>query len=54
MGVPELLGALASKGPVVLVIDDLHWAEPGLVSLVEGVCRLVARCSHPRRRLRPP
>jgi Predicted ATPase len=36
--VQQLLEALASERPVVLVVDDLHWAEPGLVSVLEGVC----------------
>ncbi len=36
--VQRLLGALAADLPVVLVVDDLHWAEPGLVDLVEAVC----------------
>ncbi len=31
----RLLAALASVRPVVLVIDDLHWAEPLLIDLVE-------------------
>ena len=30
--------ALAADGPVVLVVDDLHWAEPGLVTVLEAVC----------------
>ncbi len=33
--VRRLLGALAHAKPVVLVIDDLHWAEPLLLDLVE-------------------
>lgn len=33
--VRRLLGALARTRPVVLVIDDLHWAEPLLLDLVE-------------------
>ncbi|MBI3781909.1 MAG: nuclear transport factor 2 family protein [Deltaproteobacteria bacterium] len=31
----RFLAALASAQPVVLVIDDLHWAEPLLLDLVE-------------------
>ncbi len=33
--VRRLLAALAAVRPVVLVIDDLHWAEPLLLDLVE-------------------
>lgn len=36
--VQQLLEALAVERPVVLVVDDLHWAEPGLVAVLEGVC----------------
>ena len=31
----RLLAALAAARPVVLVIDDLHWAEPLLLDLIE-------------------
>jgi len=33
----RLLEILADRGPVVVVFDDLHWAEPGLLDLVEHV-----------------
>jgi class 3 adenylate cyclase len=33
--VRRLLAALASTRPVVLVIDDVHWAEPLLLDLIE-------------------
>jgi class 3 adenylate cyclase/tetratricopeptide (TPR) repeat protein len=33
----RLLELLATKGPLVVVLDDLHWAEPGLLDLVEHV-----------------
>jgi hypothetical protein len=36
--VQRLLEALAADRPLVLVVDDLHWAEPGLITVLEGVC----------------
>jgi class 3 adenylate cyclase/tetratricopeptide (TPR) repeat protein len=33
----RMLEILADRGPVVVVFDDLHWAEPGLLDLVEHV-----------------
>jgi class 3 adenylate cyclase/tetratricopeptide (TPR) repeat protein len=33
----RLLELLARRGPLVVVLDDLHWAEPGLLDLVEHV-----------------
>jgi hypothetical protein len=33
----RLLEVLAGKGPLVVVLDDLHWAEPTLLDLVEHV-----------------
>ena len=35
--VRRLLEARASAGPVVVVFDDLQWAEPALLDLVEGL-----------------
>ena len=35
--VQRLLEALAADRPVVLVIDDLHWAEPGLRAIIDGL-----------------
>jgi class 3 adenylate cyclase/tetratricopeptide (TPR) repeat protein/ketosteroid isomerase-like protein len=52
--VRRLLAALASVRPVVLVFDDLHWAEPLLLDLVEhlvqwstGVPLLVVGAARP-------
>ena len=39
--VRTLLQALAGERPVVLVLDDLHWAEPTLLDLIEHVSELV-------------
>ena len=35
--VTRLLEALARRRPLVVVLDDLHWAEPALLDLVEHV-----------------
>lgn len=34
----RLLTAVARDQALVLVVEDLHWAEPGLVTLLEEVC----------------
>jgi class 3 adenylate cyclase/tetratricopeptide (TPR) repeat protein len=36
-GVRKLLEALARDQPLVVVLDDLHWAEPTLLDLVENM-----------------
>ena len=33
-----LLGSLAHRSPVILVLDDLHWAEPTLLDLIDHIC----------------
>ena len=45
-GAEELTGAwrtlferIADRGPTVLVFEDLHWAEPGLLDFIEGLLR---------------
>src|SRR5439155_3340132 len=38
----ELLEDIASKHPVVLLIEDLHWAEEPLLDLLDGLRRGVA------------
>ena len=37
--VQRLVEILAERGPVVLVIDDIHWAEPTLLDLIEHLGR---------------
>ncbi|HEX2235852.1 MAG TPA: BTAD domain-containing putative transcriptional regulator, partial [Actinomycetota bacterium] len=37
--VRRFLDALARRRPVVVVLDDLHWAEPSLLDLVEHVAQ---------------
>jgi tetratricopeptide (TPR) repeat protein len=36
-GVRKLLEAIAQPQPLIVVIDDLHWAEPTMLDLVEHV-----------------
>jgi adenylate cyclase len=38
----KLLERLTAKGPVVLVLEDLHWADPTSVHLTEHLARLAA------------
>ena len=33
----KLFESLAAEGPLVAVFDDIHWAEPGLLDLIEHV-----------------
>jgi predicted ATPase len=33
--VRRFLESIARKGPVVVGLDDIHWAEPTLLDLVE-------------------
>lgn len=40
--VRTLLETLAESGPVVLVLDDIHWAEPTLLDMVEHVVTTAA------------
>ena len=35
--VRKLFEALARAGPLVIVVDDLHWAEPTFLDLIEHV-----------------
>jgi class 3 adenylate cyclase/tetratricopeptide (TPR) repeat protein len=39
-GVRRFLEVLADRHPLVVVIDDLHWAQPALLDLVEQVVAL--------------
>ena len=39
----RLLRALCSRGPVVLVCEDLHWADPASVALVSQLLPLAAQ-----------
>jgi hypothetical protein len=36
-GVRKLLEAVAAKHPLIAVIDDLHWAEPTLLDLIDHI-----------------
>ncbi|MFT3851847.1 MAG: hypothetical protein QM733_03775 [Ilumatobacteraceae bacterium] len=41
-GVEQVLAALAARRPLVLVVDDLHWADGGTVALVRHLVDRVA------------
>jgi predicted ATPase len=41
--VTQFLLALAARVPTVLVLDDLHWADPGTVALLRHVARFAPR-----------
>ncbi|MEP6468535.1 MAG: adenylate/guanylate cyclase domain-containing protein [Chloroflexota bacterium] len=36
-GVRKLLEAIARRHPLIVVIDDLHWAEPTMLDLIEHI-----------------
>jgi class 3 adenylate cyclase/tetratricopeptide (TPR) repeat protein len=36
-GVRRLFEALAARGPLVVVFDDIHWAEPAFLDLIEYI-----------------
>ena len=40
-GVRRLFEALAVQGPLVVVFDDIHWAEPAFLDLIEYVASFV-------------
>jgi class 3 adenylate cyclase/tetratricopeptide (TPR) repeat protein len=57
---PRFLTALAVNGPVVVVVEDLHWAEPPLLDMMEhlvsraaGPILVVATARHEFAQLRP-
>ncbi|HET9673400.1 MAG TPA: BTAD domain-containing putative transcriptional regulator [Gaiellaceae bacterium] len=59
--VQRFVGALAREAPVVLILDDVHWAEPALLDLVEqlvqhasGVPLLVLAMARPELVARRP
>lgn len=41
--VAELLGAISGRRQLVIVLDDLHWAESGTVALLRHVARCLKR-----------
>jgi tetratricopeptide (TPR) repeat protein len=43
--VSQFLIALAARAPVVLVLEDLHWADKGTIAMLRHVARFAAR--HP-------
>jgi class 3 adenylate cyclase len=44
--VAELLGSEAARKPLVAVVDDIHWAEPALLDLLERLPQLVEAPVH--------
>ena len=41
LGVRRLIEALAAKGPVIMVLDDIHWAERTLLDLAQDLVESV-------------
>src|SRR5208282_2193777 len=41
--VAQLLIAVSARAPLVLVLDDLHWADRGTIAMIRHVARFVAR-----------
>src|SRR5262249_1346008 len=41
--VTQFLLAVAARTPTVLVLDDLHWSDPGTVALLRHVARFAPR-----------
>ncbi len=37
----DALGALASASPVVLLLEDLHWADPSSIDLLRHLCQRI-------------
>jgi tetratricopeptide (TPR) repeat protein/tRNA A-37 threonylcarbamoyl transferase component Bud32 len=37
----DALGALAANSPVVLVLEDLHWADPSSIDLLRHLCQRI-------------
>jgi len=42
-GVSQFLIALSARAPLLLVLDDLHWADKGTIALLRHVARFAAR-----------
>ncbi|MGI8856899.1 MAG: ATP-binding protein [Thermomicrobiales bacterium] len=40
--VQDFLAALAAKRPIVLLLDDLHWADPASLDLLRVIARTIA------------
>jgi DNA-binding SARP family transcriptional activator/predicted ATPase len=43
-GIGHLLQMLAARQPLLLVIDDLHWAAPSTLQLFHHIARMAHRC----------
>jgi hypothetical protein len=42
-GVLDLLGRMATAGPILLLFEDLHWADEGTLSLLNHIARSISK-----------
>ena len=54
MQVARVLGAVARRRPLLLVLEDLHWADAGSIALLFHLSREVDGPPNPRARQLPP
>ena len=49
-GARRFMQYLAKDGPVLAMIDDIHWAEPAFLDLMENLLDTIERCARAARR----